>query len=208
MEIVGLLLFFIIIISLIMWRNADLNIIKIWKQKKEEKLKNKEHKILEERKRLKELKKEQEEREPKIKEERKRLKEERERKIMMIKNRRPFTPEERREWKQLLNEEKAQKLREKREKKEREKEIQRMLDESELKDELTSHVEESKGRRIPSHVKKEVWERDKGKCVECGNRENLEFDHIIPISKGGSNTVNNIQVLCKACNSTKSDKIE
>jgi len=126
---------------------------------------------------------------------------------MMIKNRRPFTPEERSEWKQMLIEEKAWKLREERKKKEREEEIQKMLDESELKDELTINEEESKDRHIPSHVKKEVWEKDKGKCVECGSRVNLEFDHIIPFSKGGSNTVKNIRVLCKLCNSRKSDKI-
>lgn len=52
-----------------------------------------------------------------------------------------------------------------------------------------------------------VWVRDDGKCVECGSREDLEFDHIIPFSKGGANTVDNIQILCKKCNLKKSDKI-
>ena len=35
----------------------------------------------------------------------------------------------------------------------------------------------------------------------------LEYDHIIPVSKGGSNTAANIQLLCRRCNGKKSDKI-
>jgi hypothetical protein len=60
---------------------------------------------------------------------------------------------------------------------------------------------------IPTAVKREVWRRDKGICTKCGGRENLEFDHIIPVSKGGSNTVRNIELLCQNCNRKKSDKI-
>ncbi len=61
---------------------------------------------------------------------------------------------------------------------------------------------------IPKAVKQEVWQRDGGKCVECGSKENLEYDHIIPISKGGANTARNIQLLCEKHNRSKSDKIE
>jgi len=60
---------------------------------------------------------------------------------------------------------------------------------------------------IPEAVRHEVWRRDGGRCVHCGSQENLEFDHIIPISKGGANTARNIQLLCEACNRKKSDKI-
>jgi hypothetical protein len=60
---------------------------------------------------------------------------------------------------------------------------------------------------ISDEVKMFVWNRDGGKCVNCGSEENLEYDHIIPISKGGSNTARNIQILCEKCNRTKRDSI-
>jgi 5-methylcytosine-specific restriction endonuclease McrA len=43
--------------------------------------------------------------------------------------------------------------------------------------------------------------------VECGAGAYLEFDHIIPVAKGGGNTVANIQILCRGCNGRKSDRI-
>jgi hypothetical protein len=64
-------------------------------------------------------------------------------------------------------------------------------------------------RLIPSHIKQQVWKRDKGQCAQCGNNQNLHFDHIIPFSKGGSSlTADNIQLLCLQHNLKKSDKIE
>jgi 5-methylcytosine-specific restriction endonuclease McrA len=56
---------------------------------------------------------------------------------------------------------------------------------------------------IPDSVRLFVWQRDKGQCVKCGSRERLEFDHIIPIAAGGSNTERNVQLLCEACNRSK-----
>ena len=65
----------------------------------------------------------------------------------------------------------------------------------------------SKGKRlrqyIPSSVKILVWRRDERRCVECGSQERLEFDHIIPVSTGGSNTARNLQLLCERCNRRK-----
>ncbi len=64
-------------------------------------------------------------------------------------------------------------------------------------------------RIIPSAVKREVWQRDQGKCVVCGSKDNLHFDHIIPISKGGSSLVaSNIQLMCARHNLDKRDRIE
>lgn len=60
---------------------------------------------------------------------------------------------------------------------------------------------------IPDHVKLVVWARDGGACVHCGSRQELHFDHVIPVAKGGGNSVENIQILCQACNLRKSDKI-
>lgn len=60
---------------------------------------------------------------------------------------------------------------------------------------------------IPQEVKDAVWKRDGGMCVGCGNKEKLEFDHIIPFSKGGSSTYRNVQLLCELCNRTKHDNL-
>ena len=60
---------------------------------------------------------------------------------------------------------------------------------------------------IPKTTQREVWQRDGGKCVDCGTKEQLCYDHIIPFSRGGSNTVRNIQLLCERCNLTKGNRI-
>ncbi len=61
---------------------------------------------------------------------------------------------------------------------------------------------------IPSSVKKAVWKRDGGKCVNCGSGVDIEYDHIIPVARGGSSTIQNIQILCMKCNRKKSASIE
>ncbi|NEW40068.1 DUF2510 domain-containing protein [Nocardia cyriacigeorgica] len=62
-------------------------------------------------------------------------------------------------------------------------------------------------RSIPQEVKAEVWQRDGGKCVECGDGHYLEFDHIIPLSRGGATSATNLQILCRACNRAKGARI-
>ena len=65
----------------------------------------------------------------------------------------------------------------------------------------------SPNRNIPQDVKNAVWKRDGRQCVMCGSNKDLQYDHIIPLSLGGGNQVENIQLLCKDCNLTKSNKI-
>ncbi len=63
-------------------------------------------------------------------------------------------------------------------------------------------MEERKKRsiKIPSRVKKHVLKRDKGICSQCGSKKHLEYEHIIPLSEGGSNTAGNVKLLCQECN--------
>lgn len=62
-------------------------------------------------------------------------------------------------------------------------------------------------RKIGRDVRQRVWQRYGGRCAECNASQYLEFDHIIPVARGGGNSENNIQLLCRGCNSKKSDKI-
>ena len=75
------------------------------------------------------------------------------------------------------------------------------------KRELIVSNHENPNRRIPQNVKIAVWNRDGGRCVECGATDYLEYDHDIPFSKGGANSVGNIRLLCRRCNLKKGDRI-
>ncbi len=85
-----------------------------------------------------------------------------------------------------------------------------------IKTKVAQNLQEDHGRvpaddankPIPEDVQLSVWQRDGGKCVKCGSTEDLGFDHIIPLSKGGSNTERNIQLLCEQCHRAKRDTIE
>jgi hypothetical protein len=72
---------------------------------------------------------------------------------------------------------------------------------------LSESYSSAKSRHIPDDVKREVWDRDNGRCVRCSAVDYLEFDHIIPHTRGGANSVKNVQLLCRKCNLSKSDRI-
>lgn len=72
---------------------------------------------------------------------------------------------------------------------------------------LVREVEGMYDRYIPREVRQRVFQICGGKCVDCGARHDLQFDHIIPKAKGGSNAEGNIQLLCGPCNRKKTDNI-
>ena len=68
-----------------------------------------------------------------------------------------------------------------------------------------------KGRYIQNHVKMRIVRRDNYTCQICSKHlldDEVEFDHIIPLSKGGSSEENNIRLTCFSCNRDKSDRVE
>lgn len=60
---------------------------------------------------------------------------------------------------------------------------------------------------IPVEVRRAVFERDGGRCVECDAAFDLQYDHVIPLALGGANSEQNLQLLCGECNRRKADSI-
>jgi 5-methylcytosine-specific restriction endonuclease McrA len=55
-------------------------------------------------------------------------------------------------------------------------------------------------RYISVSVKNQVWKRDQGKCQQCEGRSNLQYEHILPFSRGGKSSFENLKLLCSSCN--------
>jgi 5-methylcytosine-specific restriction enzyme A len=71
---------------------------------------------------------------------------------------------------------------------------------------LSKRKKQKRSRHISASVRVSVLNRDRYKCVFCGRNSkqiDLEVDHIIPFSKGGSNDHSNLQTLCFDCNRGK-----
>lgn len=85
--------------------------------------------------------------------------------------------------------------------------LKRLKQEVEALEGAIQRSSSAKRTPIPDAVKLAVYARDDGKCTRCGSSQDLHFDHIIPVAKGGSNSEQNIQILCEHCNLQKSDRI-
>lgn len=75
-----------------------------------------------------------------------------------------------------------------------------------------AHTANARARRfnIPGRITFDelvsVYERGGWKCVACGSDNDLHTDHIVPMSVGGTNAPDNLQVLCEQCNCSKRNK--
>jgi 5-methylcytosine-specific restriction endonuclease McrA len=85
---------------------------------------------------------------------------------------------------------------------ERERRRQRRLDRAHA---ALRREQEAADRRepLPRDLRLAVWERDRGRCRECGSGFDLQYDHVIPVALGGASSVENLQLLCGDCNRAK-----
>lgn len=60
---------------------------------------------------------------------------------------------------------------------------------------------------IPARLRIAVYERDGYACLHCGTSDDLTLDHIHPWSRGGPDTYDNLQTLCRSCNSRKGARV-
>lgn len=60
--------------------------------------------------------------------------------------------------------------------------------------------------KVPPVNRREVLRRDRHSCQYCGNSKHLTLDHVIPRSRGGQHTWNNVVAACEQCNSKKGDR--
>jgi hypothetical protein len=69
-------------------------------------------------------------------------------------------------------------------------------------------------RHIPAAVKHAVWRRDGGRCSfvsesgkRCSSPRRLEFDHEVPVARGGAATVENLRLRCRAHNQHEAERV-
>src|SRR5689334_6524529 len=71
----------------------------------------------------------------------------------------------------------------------------------------------SNSRHVPAHIRRAVWERDRGQCTfvgdtghRCAARTRLEFDHVVPVARGGQTSVETIRLRCRAHNQYEAER--
>ena len=80
-----------------------------------------------------------------------------------------------------------------------------------IKDELELNSQAQKvckRKSFGTEIRKTVYRKSKGHCCLCGNfvdYDEFTVDHIVPLAKGGTNDINNLQCACKVCNNIKTD---
>lgn len=70
-----------------------------------------------------------------------------------------------------------------------------------------NYVARAKFNAVAPKLRDQVLARDDYQCCYCGATEHLTIDHIHPLSKGGSNELDNLQTLCRSCNSRKGARL-
>ncbi len=61
--------------------------------------------------------------------------------------------------------------------------------------------------KVPPVNRREIMRRDNHTCQYCGSRKQLTLDHVVPRSKGGSHTWDNVVAACSPCNARKGDRL-
>lgn len=69
------------------------------------------------------------------------------------------------------------------------------------------YQESDAGRKVPTWMREAVLLRDGSRCLMCGRTDDLQMDHIVPWSRGGETTVDNLQPLCGPCNRAKGARV-
>lgn len=65
----------------------------------------------------------------------------------------------------------------------------------------------SRRPKITKYERDRVIKRDGRLCSKCGSTEKLSVDHVIPVTRGGTNDLGNLVILCKPCNSRKGNRL-
>jgi 5-methylcytosine-specific restriction endonuclease McrA len=84
--------------------------------------------------------------------------------------------------------------------------LQRMLSEANRRESYTFRREEANLHIAKPSIRKRIFKRDGHRCLRCGKADRLSVDHVVAVANGGGNEDENLQTLCRSCNSSKGAK--